>query len=308
MASIGEVKRRLPKDFIDRLYSQFSPITADKILSGMANERYTTLRVNTLKYDRQSLMKDLKNEDIKFERVLWYDDAFIIKNVDEKIISELDIYKKGYIYLQSLSSMIPAIVLNPKKGEKVLDMASAPGSKTTQMACLMGNEGLIVANEIDKIRAERLKYNISLQGVKIAKVRIGRGEKIKDEYEEEFDKVLLDTPCSGEGRFIYNDPITYKSWSLKEVKRLSNIQKKLIESGYNVLKKGGILVYSTCTLNYEENEEIIEYALNNLGLKIEKIDIELKMNNFIDIKKEGMIKIMPSKEMEGFFVCRLKKI
>ncbi|WP_168190035.1 hypothetical protein [Caloramator sp. E03] len=135
MASIGEVKKRLPNDFIERLYNQFSPITADRILSGMANTRYTTLRVNTLKYDRQSLMKDFRNLNIKFERVMWYEDAFIIKNANEKQISELDIYKKGYIYLQSLSSMIPPIILNPKNGDRVLDMAAAPGSKTTQHAC-----------------------------------------------------------------------------------------------------------------------------------------------------------------------------
>ncbi|QCX32526.1 hypothetical protein FDN13_01785 [Caloramator sp. E03] len=182
------------------------------------------------------------------------------------------------------------------------------GKKQSKMACLMGNEGFILANEVDKIRAERLKYNLSMQGVNIVEIRIGRGEKIKDEYEEEFDKVLLDTPCSGEGRFIYNEPLTYKGWSLREVNRLSNLQKKLIESGARVLKKGGTLVYSTCTLNYEENEKIVEYACTNLGLKLDKIDIDFKVNNFVDEKKEGMIKIMPSKDMEGFFISKLKKL
>ncbi|SKA83733.1 16S rRNA (cytosine1407-C5)-methyltransferase/ribosomal RNA methyltransferase Nop2 [Caloramator quimbayensis] len=306
MASIGEVKKRLPKEFIDRLYKQFTPITADKILYGMGSERLTTLRVNTLKYDRQSLMNDFRRLNIKFDRVMWYEDAFIIKNMHEKEISQLDIYKNGYIYLQSLSSMIPPILLNPKKGEKILDMAASPGSKTTQIAALMENQGKIIANEVDKIRAERLKYNLSLQGVKIADVRLGRGEKIKEEYKEEFDRVLLDTPCSGEGRFIFNEPITYKSWSLKEVNRLSNLQKKLIESGFKVLKKGGTLVYSTCTLNLEENENIVEYACSNLGLKIDKIEIDFKINNINN--NGGMLKILPSKDMEGFFLCKLKKL
>ncbi|MCX7885144.1 MAG: RsmB/NOP family class I SAM-dependent RNA methyltransferase [Caloramator sp.] len=306
MASIGEIRKRLPKEFIDRLYQQFTPVTADKILCGMGSERLTTLRVNTLKYDRQSLMNDFKRLNIKFDRVMWYEDGFIIKNMNEREISELDIYKNGYIYLQSLSSMIPPLILNPKKGEKVLDMAAAPGSKTTQIAALMENEGEIIANEADKIRAERLKYNLSIQGVKIDKVRLGRGEKIKDEFKEEFDKVLLDTPCSGEGRFIFNEPVTYKSWSLKEVNRLSNLQKKLIESGFRVLKKGGTLVYSTCTLNREENESIIEYACSNLEFKIDKINIDFKINNIINDR--DMIKILPSKDMEGFFICKLKKL
>ena len=197
MAGITETKNRLPNEFVNNLYEMFTPGMVDNIFRGIAEKRLTTLRVNTLKYDIQSLMKYFKEINIKFERVLWYNDALIIKNANEKDIQKLEIYQKGYIYLQSLSSMVPPLVLNPKEGENVLDLTAAPGSKTTQIASLMNGKGHILANELDKLRCERLKYNVQSQGAEIVDVINGRGEKIGDLYPEQFDKVLLDTPCSG---------------------------------------------------------------------------------------------------------------
>ena len=260
MLSINEIKRRLPKEFIEELYEVYTPITVDKILTGMTDDRYTTLRVNTLKYDIYSLMNIFKENNVKFERVPWFKDALIVKNAREKDIQKLDIYEKGYIYFQSLSSMVPPLVLNPRPGESVLDMTAAPGSKTTELAMLMENKGEILANELDKIRYERLKFNVQMQGANIVQVINRRGEKLGDEYESKFDKVLLDTPCSGEGRFIATSPQTYRNWSLKNVNTLVKLQKKLFESGYKALKSGGELVYSTCTINRFENEFILDWV------------------------------------------------
>ena len=304
MISINETKRRLPEKFIEELYENFSPLEVDNILIGINQDRFTTLRVNTLKYDIQSLMKYFKERNIKFERVPWYKDALIIKNAKEKDIQKLDIYNKGFIYLQSLSSMVPSLVLNPKPQDRVLDIAAAPGSKTTQLACLMENKGKIVANEIDKIRFERLKYNIDLQGATIVESINKRGEILGTIYEEEFDKVLLDTPCSGEGRFLAGNSATYRNWSEKSVKDLTKLQKKLILSAAKALKKGGELVYSTCTINKHENEEIVEFAEKELGLELISIDINIR--EAIKIKEKA-IKILPSKTYEGFFISKFIK-
>lgn len=312
MLSINDIKRRLPQNFVDELYESFSPLTVDKILLGMTDDRYLTLRVNTLKYNIQDLMRLFREKNIKFERVPYYSDSLIIKNAREKDIQKLDIYEKGYVYFQSLSSMVPPLVLNPKPGEKVLDMTSAPGSKTTQMACMMKNEGSILANELDKIRCERLKYNVQLQGASIVDVANGRGEKLGDNYEEEFDKVLLDAPCSGEGRFVATNPMTYRGWSKKTVNDLVKLQKKLLTSGFKALKSGGTLVYSTCTINKDENEFILDWALKNFDVKLESIDIEIKdsisgFNEGLDKTINRSIKILPSKVMEGFFVSKFIK-
>ncbi|MCI8290750.1 MAG: RsmB/NOP family class I SAM-dependent RNA methyltransferase [Clostridia bacterium] len=312
MLSINDIKRRLPQDFVEELYESFSPLTVDKILQGMTDDRYLTLRVNTLKYNIQDLMRLFKEKNIKFERVPYYSDSLIIKNVKEKEIQKLDIYEKGYVYFQSLSSMVPPLVLGPKPGEKVLDMTSAPGSKTTQMACMMKNEGYILANELDKIRCERLKYNVKMQGASIVEVINGRGEKLGDNYEGQFDKVLLDAPCSGEGRFVATNPMTYRGWSKKTVNDLVKLQKKLFLSGFKALKPGGFLVYSTCTINKDENEFILDWALKNLDVKLENIDIEIKdaipgFNEGLDKDINKSIKILPSKFMEGFFVSKFVK-
>ncbi len=312
MISINEAKRKLPTDFIENVYELYDPLKVDQILQGMMNPRNTTIRVNTIKYNIQDLMRYFKEKNIKFERVLWYSDALIIKNATEKELQKLEIYEKGYIYLQSLSSMVPPLVLNPKKGEKVLDLTAAPGSKTTQMACFMENEGYILANELDKIRCERLQYNVKSQGAEIVEVINGRGEKIGNSYPEYFDKVLLDTPCSGEGRFLLGKPMTYKDWSLKKVNQLVKIQKKLFESAYNATKENGTIVYSTCTINKEENEYILDWAINTFNIKLLDINLDIKeaikgdntgLNNTID----KAIKILPSKNMEGFFVAKIVK-
>ena len=312
MLSIQEAREKLPEKFMENMYKMFSPGTVDKIVAGMISDRYTTLRVNTIKYNIQDLMRYFKENNIKFERVLWYDDALIIKNVREKDIQKLDIYEKGYIYIQSLPSMIPAIVLNPKEGEKVLDLTAAPGSKTTQMAATMNNKGQIIANELDKIRCERLKYNVNIQGASIVEVLNGRGELLGKEYENYFDKVLLDAPCSGEGRFDARSVVTYKNWSEKTVRDLTKLQKKLFKSAYTALKQDGVMVYSTCTLNKDENEMVLEWALENLNVKLLDINIEIKdkIPAFSDRKNSSInkaIRILPSKTMEGFFVAKFVK-
>lgn len=313
MISINELKHRLPQDFMNEIYENYSPHVVDDILLGILSKRYTTLRVNTMKYNVQDLMKYFKEINIKFERVLWYNDALVIKNATEKEIQKLDIYEKGYIYLQSLSSMIPPLVLSPMENENILDLTAAPGSKTTQMSAMMNNRGYILANELDKIRCERLKYNVESQGSNIIEVVNGRGERIGENYSETFDKVLLDTPCSGEGRFTINNVQSYRDWSLKKVKDLSKVQKKLFKSACEALKPNGIMVYSTCTINKEENEYILDWALDNLDLKMVDIDLKIKdaMQAFNeDVNNKSInkaIRILPSKEMEGFFVAKLIK-
>lgn len=312
MASITDTKNRLPKEFVDNLYTMFSPGVVDNIFRGISEKRYTTLRVNTLKYNIQDLMRYFKEINIKFERVLWYKDALVVKNANEKEIQKLEIYQKGYIYLQSLSSMVPPIVLNPREGENVLDLTAAPGSKTTQMAALMNGKGYILANELDKLRYEKLKYNVNSQGADIVEVVNGRGEKIGEQYQEKFDKVLLDTPCSGEGRFSIYNVQSYKTWSTKTVNDLTKMQRKLFKSAYNSLKQNGTLVYSTCTLNKEENEYILDWALNNFNVKLVPIGIEIKdsipaFNEGLDKSINKAIRILPSKNMEGFFVAKFVK-
>jgi NOL1/NOP2/sun family putative RNA methylase len=311
-ASLGEARRRLPREFIESIDAAFPQNVAERILRGMGARRLTTLRVNTLRCDAPSLMRFFRKNSVKHHRVPWYPDAFVLTKATERDVEAWALYAQGCVYLQSLSSMIPALVLDPQAGERILDIAAAPGSKTTQMAALMRNEGWILANEISGVRAERLAYNARLQGCAIVEVKVGQGEKIGDAMPGSFDRVLLDVPCSGEGRFVVFEPGTSRAWSARTVAECARLQRKLLASGARALKPGGTLVYSTCTLNLEENERMVQWALAHLPLEPRKVPLAIPgvyagMARGLDPRVARAIRVFPDAQREGFFVCRMHK-
>lgn len=148
----------------EKLEKQYGTKITKEIIEEYQTKRKTTLRINTIKSNIEEIKKELEKEKIEYETVKWSEEALVIKNADEKTIQEMEIYKNGKIYLQSLSSMLPPIILEPKEGTDILDMAAAPGGKTTQIAALTNNKAHITACEKNKIRVERLKYNVDKQG------------------------------------------------------------------------------------------------------------------------------------------------
>ncbi|MGE5558256.1 MAG: RsmB/NOP family class I SAM-dependent RNA methyltransferase [Bacillota bacterium] len=306
MKSYTRLREKLPPVFIRRLYDQFEPPQAEQIMAGFMENRPLTLRINTLKTDIRKVMEIFKADGVKFDRVNWDPAALIIKNAGEKDLESHDLYKSGGIYLQSLASMIPPLVLNPAPGAKILDLAAAPGSKSTQLAALMQNRGFILANEKDKIRGERLRYNLNKQGVRIAEIRLGDGKRLESNWHGFFDAALLDAPCSGEGLFQLENPRTYRFWSDRLVAKMSGVQKKLFLQAFLAVKPGGRLVYSTCTINREENENVVLWALAYCpGLAQERIILAPSLPA---IYSRGIMRILPSRLTEGFFVACFRKL
>lgn len=291
----------LPEDFIKRITSGHSTITTDDI-SHIFCKKPISIRVNTLKSTTLDVTKQLDSLAISYEKISWYKDALILPTTTSKQVTETFLYKEGKIYIQSLSSMVPALVLNPQCGEKILDMAAAPGSKTTQIAALMENKGEIIANDIDSNRIYRLKSVLLVQGVTNTITSRLPGQSLWTKYPEYFDKVLLDAPCSMEGKFDVSDPKTYTHWSLKKVKNLSKLQRWMLRSAVSATKVGGTIIYSTCTLSPEENEQVIDWILEK-----EKGNIVLEKVMVENLSLVGGY-ILPSNTMEGFFVAKLKKI
>ena len=281
-------KSKLPIDFINELNNDFTERNVDKILTGMSEERYTTFRVNYLKSNEVEVEDELVKNGVEFDKVRITEsnfnfNAYVIYNKNEKDLSKLKIYEDGKIYVQSISSMIPPIILRPEPGERVLDMAAAPGGKTTQMAAMMNNEGYILANEIDKFRCEKLKYNAEKQGTSIVHIINNDGTQLFNSAKS-FDKILVDAPCSGEGRFIVSNKKTYQHWSLKMQKELVEIQKKLLSNAINLCKINGTILYSTCALSLAENEKVIDWAINNFNIEIEKININICIEKSTRVK------------------------
>ena len=294
-----------PSFFINEIEEYYGKNEALNIVDTFSKGICTTFRINTLKADYESVTKELKNIGIEPKESFFNNTAICLEPGSEKKVEELDIYKDGKIYMQSLSSMIPPIVLAPNSRDNILDMCAAPGGKTTQMAVISNNEALITACERNTIRAERLKYNIEKQSTKGIFV-MNRDARDLDDFLS-FDKILLDAPCSGSGT-LFN--FSGNNFSEDLVKKITKTQLSLLTKALKLIKQGGEIVYSTCSILREENEYIIKNILDNYK-NVELVPIE--NDELKDIPKlkttiDGTICIKPTQKFEGFFIAKLRKI
>jgi NOL1/NOP2/sun family putative RNA methylase len=307
--------------FLERLNEIFGTSLTTTVVKTFV-ERPTTFRVNTLKVTREEVLEKLQQEGFKLRRVPWFADAFILDNKKLSELQKLSLYQEGKIYVQSLASMVPPVVLAPKAGEKVLDLTAAPGSKASQMAALMKNTGELVANDNNEIRFQRLEHTMRIMGVgQTGFLRLENcdGWKLTEKYPLYFDKVLIDVPCTAEARFVSGEPRTFSFWNERNIKEHAFIQKKLLFAGWEMLKPGGTLVYSTCTFAPEENERQISRFITEVGkaVSVEPIALsQLQLGPIMKMWKEEKIlfstqktlRIVPTKDIEGFYVAKLRKV
>ena len=295
----------IPEFLTIMLEKQYGEDITKNIIKGYGVDRKTTLRVNNLKSNINEIKERLLKEKIQYNEISWSKDAIVINENDQ--ISKLDIYEDGKVYLQSLSSMLPPIILNPKEKENILDMAAAPGSKTTQIASITNNNSYITACEINNIRAERLKYNIEKQGVNCAFVMVKDARKLDDFFS--FDKILLDAPCSGSGTISLKNENLQKVFTEKLIHKSAEVQLALLKKAIKLLKPGGEMVYSTCSVLSIENEEIVEKALKGTKAKIVPIENDelVKELPLLPEKIEGTLCVAPNEFYEGFFIAKIRK-
>ena len=295
----------MPEILIQLLEEQYGKENVLKIVQGYQAKRKTTFRVNTLKSSVEKITKLLEENNITYQKVKWSKEAFMVENVSEKEIRNLDIYKKGEIYLQSLSSMLPPIILQPKEGIDLLDMAAAPGGKTTQIAAITNNKANITACERNKIRAERLKYNIEKQGAKVY-LMIQDAREIDDFFS--FDQILLDAPCSGSGT-IHLEENKKEDITVTQIQKASKTQLALLKKATNLLKAGKEMVYSTCSILASENESILQEVLKDKKIEILPITLEgMEEIPLLPTKIKGTLCVCPNEYFEGFFIAKLRKI
>lgn len=310
--------QNLPEKFWERLKRLYSEEELEQVLDAMQTKPLPSFRANPLKISANHLQEKLEQAGFELEPVNWYKDAFILKNKSVRELTETEEYKNGEIYIQNLSSMIPALVLDPKPDEKVLDLCAAPGSKTTQIAAIMENQGEIVANDLSRQRLYKLTANLQMYGVTNTTTSNLPGQMIWKKYPEYFDKTLVDVPCSMEGRIRLDDPETYEDWKLGKIKALERMQQYLLRSAISATKVGGTIVYSTCTLAPEENEGVIDWIIKKEGnaIEIEKIELQnLSLKAGIEKWNKPFhplinltARIQPSAQMEGFFIAKIRKV
>lgn len=290
----------------EKLEKQYGTKITKEIIEGYQTKRKTTLRINTIKSNIEEIKNELEKEKIEYETVKWSKEALIIKNADEKTIQEMEIYKNGKIYLQSLSSMLPPIILEPKEGTDILDMAAAPGGKTTQIAALTNNKAHITACEKNKIRAERLKYNVDKQGATCVFIMQKDSRFIDDFFS--FDQILLDAPCSGSGTLDYNNENIEKYFTEQLIERSSKTQKTLLSKATKLLKPGHEMIYSTCSILDCENEDVVASVIKNGNIEIVPINFEgMEELPILPTKISGTLCVKPTELYEGFFVAKIRK-
>jgi 16S rRNA (cytosine1407-C5)-methyltransferase len=299
----------------DYLAELFGEESAKKYLNFVEEYPSVYVRVNKLKITRDELVNRLRKRYC-IESEIFDDSPNTLKfqEREENLGKTLEI-SLGYYYIQGLSSMLPPYVLNPGPGDKVLDLCSAPGSKATQLAELMGNKGTLVVNEVQLDRIKALIYNLDRMNVINTGVVHSKGELLSKYFLNYFDKILVDSPCSGLG-IIQKKIEVNQWWNLDRVNVLHDLQVRLLVAAVKMLKVGGELVYSTCTLTPEENELVIEKLLKKYPVEIVDIKLPLKhRNGFTKYKGQSLhpdlkkaVRILPwEADSDGFFLIKLVK-
>ncbi len=282
----NEFKLRM-KEYLKEDYDEFIHSYEKKPLKG--------IRVNPLKATKEQVK-------ICFEEFIKTDFSPYSYVVNTEKVGNMPLHMAGAFYSQEPSAASAVTVLDPQKGDKVLDLCAAPGGKSTQIAGLLDGEGLLWSNEIVKNRANILLSNTERMGIKNAVVSSVYPDVLCEKLKGFFDKILVDAPCSGEGMFRKN-PEAIDEWSLEHVKACALRQEQILNSAAKALKKDGILVYSTCTFSKEENEDVcFKFLENNKDFELCEIDVNFGR------KSMGTLRVYPMDGGEGHFVAKFKRL
>ena len=312
------MKNNLPPMFIERLKKIIPSKDLDSCLESFSLEKPISIRVNILKSSVDAVYSFFGEEGIECSKVKGFKDALILNNVQWENFRENRLLDNGSVYRQSISSMLVPVILSPEPNEEIVDLCAAPGSKTTQICAMMNNSGSIIAVDVVKGRYYKLRSVAKLLGAENIEFKLLDGRRFRSP-EKLFDRVLLDAPCSSEGRFSLLNKKTYAYWSLRKIKEMRKKQRGLLLNASRLLRDGGVLVYSTCTFAPEENEGVVDWLIRKLdrSFSVEKIDLQ----NFdlptypvitewegkvFDNKVKNCLRILPGSSSDGFFITKIK--
>ena len=278
----------MPKWIVEELMKSNDEKEVEQICKNSNIKPKVTIRVNTLKINKQELIERLKEKNTECkETAEKLDDFLILEKV--KNIENVEEFKQGYFTIQDISAGQTAKILNPQPGELVLDACSAPGGKTTYMAELMKNKGKIEAWDIHEHRTKLVEQNAQRLGINIIETKVKDASLYDESLKEKFDKILLDVPCLGIGVIKRKPDIKWKR-KPEDVKNITEIQKKILDNCSKYLKKNGVMVYSTCSIFKEENHDIVQKFLEkNSSYECKELEIE------------------PTEKQDGFYIAKMQK-
>lgn len=294
----------IPEWIITRWMKYYGEMETKAICESLSQRARVCIRINTLKTTKDKVKALLSEEGITVLEEGFLPESLYIHAPSG--IHHSPSFKAGLWTVQDESAMLVGHVLGPEKGDEILDVCSAPGGKTVHLAELMQNEGHIIGADIHEHKIELIEKNAKRLGASIVEGKLQDGMLINEDWKEKFDKILLDAPCSGLGIIKRKPDIRYAK-DETAIRDINNIQRKLLKNAINYLKKDGILVYSTCTLTQEENQNMVEYALS-LGLQLDAIPYDMPACLKPYIKDNAYIEILPHvTDTDGFFMARFRK-
>ncbi|QIB28125.1 16S rRNA (cytosine(967)-C(5))-methyltransferase RsmB [Caloranaerobacter azorensis] len=300
------IKYSYPEWMIERWINEFGFEFTEKLCIANNKKPKLNIRVNTLKISRDNLIRKFSDMGLKVYETRYADDGIVVENPIK--ITDTDEFKKGYFQIQDESSMLVGQILNPKEGSLILDVCSAPGGKTTHIAQKMNNKGKIIARDIHEHKLKLIEQNAQRLGIDIIETEVFDALVLDDDLVEKIDYCVVDVPCSGFGLIRRKPEIKYNK-SLEDIKEISQIQYNILRNSSRYLKQNGILVYSTCTIEREENIKLINRFLSENPMykfvPIEEVNCDdMKING-----RDGYIELFPNIHgTDGFFIAKLIKI
>ena len=289
--------------FIRMIYKQYGEENGRKILAGLNSTPKVTVRVNTCKADYDEVYERLEEMGYDIEEGYACPEAIIIRGGSS--IESNELFKEGLITVQDESAMIVAPLLDLEENDTVLDLCAAPGGKTTHIAELLEGKGKVYGFDLHENKLSLIKDNAERLGLNNIEIKEMDATKIDSLYVSSADKVLIDVPCSGIG-IIRKKPEIKWNKTRKSLKELIPTQREIMENAWQYLKNGGIMIYSTCTLNKEENEDNVEWFVNkHKDAQVEKIFLG-SMDNFV-YNSDGSLTILPNEYMDGFYIAKIVK-
>lgn len=296
----------MPEWLVQELLKENSVERVEKICQDSNLKPKVHIRINSLKTDKITLIKELEEKEKSKVKEGHLENFLLLENA--KNIEGRKTFQDGKFTVQDEAAGLIPMILNPKPGETVLDACSSPGGKTTAMAELMKNQGKIIAWDLHEHRVNLVNKVAKRLGITIIQTEVKDASKLEEKYFEIFDKILLDVPCLGIGVLKRKPDIKWKR-KKEDIEKITKIQQEILETCSKYLKVDGELVYSTCSILKEENEEIIEKFLEN-NKNYEIVKVELKEQEFFKkfVEKDRFIKVYQNEETDGFFICKLRKI
>ena len=301
-------------ELMEYIMGLFSPAECHAFLEMMDTSRPVTIRINSLKTTRAALVKSLTEKSVSLEPLDEISKMAFKINASKIPIGATPEYLAGHYMLQSAASMLPVRALAPQPGERVLDLAAAPGGKTTHIGQLMKNRGVLVANDLKKERLKALYFNCQRMGVSNVVITNYDGRKFPSSLKN-FDRVLLDAPCTGLG-IISRDPTIKAHRTVLDIQRAAHLQRELLRKAIDVCKVGGYVVYSTCSIAVEENEAVVDYVCKKRYVKIVDTGLEIQTKPYTKYKDTHFndrikycVRVFPHiHNLDGFFVAKLLKV